>query len=228
MYVQFGGFNDCPEGWTNFEPSIHLRAQRWPLLGPFMRRLSPHRFDGAIRVGDVLKGLPVADAAATAVFSSHVLEHLSHQDACAAIGETFRILKPGGVFRCVLPDLQSRAQFYLEQQDTLEEPAAWLLDSTLLGHRAQPGSPVKRIAAALFSTTDHKWMWDFRSLSHVLKLSGFDAPRRAAFSDAADPMFARVEKRERFFWSPSGDLDKSKDLIFAELAVEAVKPVNNH
>ena len=224
VYIQFGGFTDCPDGWVNFEPSFHLRAQRLPIIGQIMGRFSPHRFNSAIRVGDVLKGLPVEDGTATAVFSSHVLEHLSRADAISATKEVFRILRPGGVFRCVVPDLQTRAQQYLEQYDELDEPAAWFLDSTLLGRRSRPRGQFKRVATALLSTTEHKWMWDFRSLSHVLIQCGFEATRRVEYGDAVDPMFKHVEKRERFFWSLPDSPDQTQCQEFNELAIEGVKP----
>jgi predicted SAM-dependent methyltransferase len=224
MYVQFGGFTDCPEGWVNFEPSIHLRAQRWPIIGSAFRAMTPHRFDDSIHVGDVLNGLPINDGAAKVVFSSHVLEHLSYEDTYAALRECFRILEPGGLFRCVLPDFEGRARYYIENQDAHPEPAAWLLNSSLLGERKRVRSPIKRMALSLMSTSDHKWMWDFRSLSHALTECGFTSPRRVTYGDNDDAMFAGVEKRERFFWSPAKHTSGEDRLELPELAIEAIKP----
>ena len=45
-----------------------------------------------MRVGDVVRGLPVADQSCDGVYASHVLEHLSRTDFEAAMRETFRIL----------------------------------------------------------------------------------------------------------------------------------------
>lgn len=224
MYVQFGGFKDCPDGWTNFEPSIHLRVQRVPGAGFLGRMLTRHRFGNDIRIGDIVKGLPLRDQSAHAVFSSHVLEHLSRDDACKAIREVFRILRPGGIFRSVVPDLETRARYYVNRLGCLEDPAGWFMKSTLLGEASPSRSPYRRMANALFSTSAHKWMWDYASISKILAEQGFVGIRQACFGDNPDPMYKRVEKRDRFFWRPERSKADEEVEEFHELAFEAVKP----
>ena len=66
---------------------------------------------------DVTRGLPFADEQFDAVYHSHVLEHLKPEDGAAMIRECYRVLKPGGVLRIVVPDLERIARLYLEMHE---------------------------------------------------------------------------------------------------------------
>jgi len=61
-----------------------------------------------------LDPIPAADGAVDACYSSHMLEHLPPAWASAFVAECFRVLKPGGVLRLVVPDLEGIAKNYLQ------------------------------------------------------------------------------------------------------------------
>jgi predicted SAM-dependent methyltransferase len=63
---------------------------------------------------DLRKGIPLADQSINAVYQSHFLEHFSKGDAIRLIRECFRVLKPGGTIRIVVPDLENICRLYLE------------------------------------------------------------------------------------------------------------------
>lgn len=75
---------------------------------------------------DAQDGLPFADATFRAVYHSHVLEHLHPDDARGLLRECHRILKPGGVLRVVVPNLEEIARCYLAR---LEEARAGAPDA---------------------------------------------------------------------------------------------------
>lgn len=77
---------------------------------------------------DVRRPLPFADGSVDAIYSSHLLEHLTADEGAALLAECFRVLKPGGIIRVVVPDLEGIARAYLA---ALEE-AATSGDRTLL------------------------------------------------------------------------------------------------
>ena len=104
LYVQYGCGESSPDGWLNFDASPTLMAQRIPFLGNFIRR-DKIAFPKSVKFGDVRRGLPVGDKSCAGVYASHVLEHLALDDFHTALKETFRILKPGGRFRALVPDL---------------------------------------------------------------------------------------------------------------------------
>jgi predicted SAM-dependent methyltransferase len=66
---------------------------------------------------DLRQPLPFASALFTAVYASHVLEHFSHAFAPIFLSECRRVLKPGGIVRIVVPDLETIARLYLQYLD---------------------------------------------------------------------------------------------------------------
>ncbi len=62
---------------------------------------------------DVQRGLPFSDGSFDAVYHAHLLEHLTPEAAENMLRECFRVLRPGGVLRVVVPDLEGIAKAYL-------------------------------------------------------------------------------------------------------------------
>jgi predicted SAM-dependent methyltransferase len=60
------------------------------------------------------KGVPYEDASFDVVYHSHVLEHFSKNDGQKFIHECNRVLKPGGIIRIAVPDLETLANEYLK------------------------------------------------------------------------------------------------------------------
>lgn len=67
-----------------------------------------------VRRLDVRKPLPFADGEVDAVYHSHVLEHLTTNEGARMLAECFRVLKPGGIVRVAVPDLEGIARAYLD------------------------------------------------------------------------------------------------------------------
>jgi SAM-dependent methyltransferase len=63
---------------------------------------------------DLRRNFPFADGRFDAVYGSHVLEHLEPLAAARLLRDCHRILKPGGIARIVVPDLEAIARLYLE------------------------------------------------------------------------------------------------------------------
>jgi len=63
---------------------------------------------------DLRKGFPYANESFDAVYGSHVLEHLEPTGAARLLRECWRILKPDGIARIAVPDLEAIARLYLE------------------------------------------------------------------------------------------------------------------
>lgn len=66
----------------------------------------------AVTAHDLRKRFPFADGSFDAVYGSHVLEHLEPAAAKVLLRDCFRILKPGGIVRIAVPDLESIARLY--------------------------------------------------------------------------------------------------------------------
>jgi predicted SAM-dependent methyltransferase len=66
-----------------------------------------------VREYDIRKHIPYADGEFDACYSSHVLEHFKQNEARIFLAECYRILKPKGIIRIVVPDLESIVRDYL-------------------------------------------------------------------------------------------------------------------
>ena len=198
LYVQYGCGYSAPGSWTNFDASPTLRWERLPLLGALYTK-NAERFPAAVRVGDIVAGLPVPDGRCRGVYASHVLEHLALDDFHRALDNTRRILADGGIFRLVVPDLEWAARDYVRRLDESRDPTAndFLMRETYLGTPTRARGVVGLLQRWLGNSA-HLWMWDEPSLARALTDHGFRAVRRCAFGDCEDPMFALVEDRERF------------------------------
>ncbi|TWU20539.1 hypothetical protein Pla52o_44170 [Novipirellula galeiformis] len=63
---------------------------------------------------DLRRGLPYEAEQFAAVYHSHVLEHLTPDNAATMLRDCFRVLRPGGIIRVVVPDLEGIATAYLQ------------------------------------------------------------------------------------------------------------------
>jgi SAM-dependent methyltransferase len=66
---------------------------------------------------NIRRPLPLPGETFDAVYHSHVLEHLPRDEAPSFLSECFRLLKPGGVLRIAIPDLETICRVYLDQLD---------------------------------------------------------------------------------------------------------------
>lgn len=91
------------EGWRNFD-------------------YAPH--SGLVVRANLLGRLPVENCEADVVYSSHFLEHVPRNRVSAFISECFRIVKPGGKIRLVVPDLEEMCRVYLRLREECEHTKA--------------------------------------------------------------------------------------------------------
>lgn len=117
-----------------------------------------------------VKSLPMfADNSVDLIYASHVLEYF---DRCCptpdgslevtdVLKEWRRILKPDGILRLAVPDFEKLVKLYLTYHDL--EPKRGIL-GPLYGHWPISGTD---------KLVSHKTVYDFLSLSGVLKRAGF-------------------------------------------------------
>lgn len=63
---------------------------------------------------NVKKRLPFLNDSIDAIYHSHLLEHLERQQAKKFLSECYRIIKPNGIMRVAVPDLQIICKEYLK------------------------------------------------------------------------------------------------------------------
>jgi hypothetical protein len=104
-------------------------------------------------------------------------------------------LRPGGVFRFVLPDLEKHARDYLASGDT--GASITFMQETYLGHLTRPRG-LRALLRAFVGNSAHLWMWDYKAISRELAEAGFAEIRRAQFGDSAEARFREVEELGRW------------------------------
>src|SRR6266550_5078835 len=71
--------------------------------------------DPNIIAADLSRGIPLPDDDCDVVYHSHLLEHLRPPQALRFLQECRRVLKPGGVLRVAVPDLEQICLAYLRK-----------------------------------------------------------------------------------------------------------------
>ena len=120
---------------------------------------------------DVEKPLPIANGVLDAIYGSEVIEHIQRETAKRFLHQAYRVLKPGGVLRLTTPDLKAVCEIYMgiNDQTSLEDQK-----STWLEHEFSPDYWIN----TFFRGWGHQWIWDFESLTELIRSSGFDRVER--------------------------------------------------
>ncbi len=198
LYAQYGCGLTAPKEWTNFDVSPTIRIQKLPIIGSLLKNQLNATFPDNILFGDIIKGLPLPDNSCDGLYCSHTLEHLSLQDFRLALANSYKVLKKGGTFRCVVPDLESAARIYLNELDNNDNNASLnFINTTMLGIKERPRG-FKNFLVSFLGNSSHLWMWDKKSLSEELRKVGFTQIRPCEFNDSNDEMFKFVEEIGRF------------------------------
>lgn len=200
-------------GWNNldFSPYTRLAARPW-LVGllravGFLSELRQQRLaavDPEVICWDLRRGIPFPDDRFHVVYSSHFVEHLDRAAVPVHLRECRRVLKPGGVLRVVVPDLERSARAYVDALNRLEsgEAAAegvraqavleffdQMVRRESTGANEQKGW-VRRIERFVRGGADrtgeqHRWMYDRFSLAAALAAVGFRETQARTVAESA-------------------------------------------
>jgi len=215
-----------PSGWINLDGSWNAWLAKHSLLRSvlgFCHVIPPEKaaiqWSKDILIHDLRNGLPFPDDYLTAIYASHLLEHLYLKEAKNLLRECFRALQPGGVVRLVVPDLHSIVLEYMNKRELATQskdgktlsPGDRLCQSLDL----RPESPLQgnlfyRLYTIAKDFHSHKWMYDSQSLMGHLSEAGFIDVSEKQFLESKILGIGEVEKEDR--------------LGHRGICVEAVKP----
>jgi SAM-dependent methyltransferase len=192
-------------GWNNVDFSWLIRFSKHPHVSRLLHRvgvLSTFRYERILRIDphaiqwDLRRGIPFADKTFDGVYHSHVLEHIDRDAAPKFLAECFRVLKPGGILRVVVPDLEQLVQDYLRQIDNMQcsqgdieelyRATEEIFDQMVRRvPKARIGAPwiVRIMETILVGDTEragilHRWMYDRFSLADLISRVGFSNVRQ--------------------------------------------------
>ncbi|NEO68915.1 methyltransferase domain-containing protein [Moorena sp. SIO3H5] len=190
----------APKYWLNIDTSLTLKISKIPILGnQLITLIRAPKWPKNIYHGDIVKGLKIDHNQCDIIYASHVLEHLSLSDFNIAMSNIYSYLKPGGIFRAVVPDLEQHIAIYIKQRSdsTLSENAAHhFMETSWLGHKGKRSSVYDRLQEA-FSNSRHQWMWDEASFKNAFAQHGFKNIRKCNYGDWSDERFSDVESEDR-------------------------------
>ena len=205
--VNLGCGPDAPEGWLNVDGSWnawfthHQRLRRvLELAGVINATNQGANWKMSPLVHDLSKPLPFSDNTFSAIYGSHVLEHLYRNQALALISECKRVLRPGGILRLVVPDLHAMVAEYLNSKNNgSSKSAADNLNERLAFRSPAPpvGNVLSRFYAVWKDFHSHKWMYDSDSLAHYLTVAGFREVSRKEFLSSDISGIEEVEQPNR-------------------------------
>jgi predicted SAM-dependent methyltransferase len=195
-----------PDGWVNIDKSPSVLLSNLPRIRSALRRvgvLTPEQAAGipaGVIHANVTKRIPLQDAGADYVYSSHMIEHLSRWECLRFAQECKRVLRTGGVLRLATPDLQLMAREYLSRSSPFNGSARTPADAFCMEYRAYSNSqlkPVKNAIRKLVGADYHQWLYDHESLSALLRDAGFIDITLCSYRQGTVPDLEAVEHRER-------------------------------
>ena len=211
--INLGAGLQWAPGWINYDRSRSSLIARRRILRRAMRRAhrlglsdrrAPLDWPRATRVHDLTKGIPHAPESVDVVYSSHFLEHLSRDAATFVIGECFRVLRPTGELRIVVPDLHVLASAYVQgDRSYFRNAEATIADAfmTSLGlPLEQRRAPVlERLVRGVLRTDEggHRWMYDAESLMQRAHEAGFTDVRPVAYRQGRCKAAAALDNQPR-------------------------------
>jgi len=172
------------EGWVNIDNSPSILLSRLPLGRRIFRTPDWPR---AVRRADVRKRIPFPDSSVACIYSSHTFEHFTYEESRAVARECFRVLRPGGTLRIVVPDLGIIVRDYLA--DTADAMASHKFVSRLL--------LTANLRDLMHAGAHHQQMFDARSLVQMLLGAGFRVPEVSSFGSSRIAEIAQIELESR-------------------------------
>jgi predicted SAM-dependent methyltransferase len=111
---------------------------------------------------DLQGPLPLSDGSVRWIFTEHVLEHIDRPRIHAIFSEFHRILKPGGVARILVPDLDFYCRAYVDSDHEAITTAV---------HRSRTAAEGIN---SLFNDHFHRFIYDFDTMKLDLEEAGFE------------------------------------------------------
>ncbi len=126
---------------------------------------------------DLKYGVPMPDSSVDFIYTSHTLHHLYRDQAQKLLNDCCRALKPGGVIRIAVPDLEYI--FALYGKGERERALEFFFYSSTPRH----------------SLSSRRYQYDFEMLRMMLQAAGYDNIRRCRFGVGRTPDLDRLDNR---------------------------------
>ena len=136
---------------------------------------------------DVRKGIPYPQGAVDTIYSEHFLEHLTQRDGLRFLRECRRVLKPGGIVRIAMPDLDALVSRYT-REDWRGDGDMFRLGFEWVDNRCE----MLNIAMREWG---HRWVYNEEELRRVASLAGLIARGRMRWGESEVSELVGLEYR---------------------------------
>ena len=195
IQVNLGCGSHTPDGWINVDYAFGAFLFKIPGFKLINKKLKIFNINWSneIFLHDLRKPLPWKDNSIDIIYSSHTLEHLSKMEGRMLLKECYRVLKPNGIIRIVVPDLKAIISSY----ETIKIPADELLEKLHVSYESPYDKGLKKFVAPLIRCP-HKCMYDTPTLLAIISKIGFDAYSKQPFTSEIKDI-GTIEKASRVF-----------------------------
>lgn len=191
MNIHIGCEFKIGKNWKNYDISATAQIEKIPLLRKFIK-INRLPYPKEVIYGNISKKPLCKNNQADNIYCSHALEHMTKEDMQKALKNIYFMLKPKGCFRLIVPDLKTRAQKYLKNQD-----CDAFIESIGFGKKKSDKNLID-FFRKLFGNSNHLWMYDNKSMQKYLTASGFKNIRKCKIGDSGIKVFSEVEEIHRF------------------------------
>jgi len=227
------------EHTLNLDYSMYLRFKKSRILTYLSKFILDKRqqerlskLSSSVMLHDLRNTLPFEDDSVDVVYHSHFLEHLSPNHAHTFLMDNYRVLKPSGILRVSVPDLEHLCRKYLnhiqkceESEEEIPQHDAYI--ASLIEQMVREESVAVKQKKNLHRLINkwalgdaknrgekHLWMYDRFNLKSLLQQIGFQEVHQQQYNTSLIPN-----------WNEIGlDLDEHGNQYKPEsLYVEAVK-----
>jgi len=146
---------------------------------------------------------PFPDNSIDVLYSEHMLEHIHIDSVPHVLAEAQRVLKPGGLFRVTVPDLEIHARNYVAGNSDFFRPIVEKYQARLKSQknkywlvRSNGGAFMTRAVQRFYR---HRWMYDFETLSSCLQEVGFTKCTKQSWSKSIDTLAGKMDREDRAF-----------------------------
>lgn len=132
---------------------------------------------------DVTQGLPLRSQTIKGIFTEHCLEHLPFEAVDYVLSECWRVLRPGGNIRIVVPD----GELYLTRYTRIIEGETGIkLPYSEEDSYEGLYSPIMSVNR-IFRAHGHLFIYDFDTLQQLLAKNGFINIEKTTFRSGRNP-----------------------------------------
>jgi predicted SAM-dependent methyltransferase len=165
---------------------LHLGCGRNYIRKPGFINIDGNLFQPKNLWLDITIGLPFPSNRIDAIFAGHVLEHFNEKQVRGVLGESYRVLKPGGGVRFITPHLGKAIEAYVRG------------DTAFFGDWPDARNSLGgRFNNYLLCRDQHRLMFDFGFLKEFLGDAGFEPCREVCPRESRIFAVSELEEIQR-------------------------------